>query len=43
MQKYFFQKNDTGVGDESEVQEGRDMHVPMADLSWCMAEANMIL
>ena len=33
MQKYFFQKNDIGVGDENEVQEGRDMHSPMADLS----------
>ena len=32
MQKYFF-FNDIGVGGESEVQERRDIHIPMADSS----------
>ena len=42
MQKYIF-FNDIGVGGESEVQERRDIHIPMADSSWCMAETNIIL
>ena len=30
-------------GDEREVQEGGNLHTPMADSCWCLAETNKIL
>ena len=32
-----------GMGGEREVQEGRDICIPMADSCWCMAETNTML
>ena len=32
-----------GEGDEREVQEGRDICIPMADSCWSLAENNKIL
>ena len=32
-----------GVGGRSEIQEGRDMYVPMADSCWCVAETKTVL
>ena len=32
-----------GVGGGRELPEGRDICIPMADASWCMAEINTIL
>ena len=32
-----------GVAGERKVQEGGDIHIPMADSCWCMAETNTIL
>ena len=32
-----------GVGAGREVEEGRDICIPMADSCWCMAETNNIV